>query len=82
MAGRRVMSEDLKNVEFETSEDVDVTPTFDNMGLREELLRGIYAYGKNLLKNVSSHIVITSTTLSTINTRDQSLCFDDLIHDW
>jgi hypothetical protein len=30
MAGRRVMSEDLKNVEFETSEDVDVTPTFDN----------------------------------------------------
>ena len=32
-------------VEFETSEDVDVTPTFDSLGLREELLRGIYAYG-------------------------------------
>lgn len=47
MAGRRVMSEDLKNIEFETSEDVDVTPTFDNMGLREDLLRGIYAYGKH-----------------------------------
>lgn len=39
------MQEDLRAVEFETSEDVDVTPTFDNMGLREELLRGIYAYG-------------------------------------
>ncbi|PVD25743.1 hypothetical protein C0Q70_13403 [Pomacea canaliculata] len=41
MAGtssRRVMQEDLRAVEFETSEDVDVTPTFDNMGLREELL--------------------------------------------
>jgi len=39
------MSQDLKNVEFETSEDVAVTPTFDGMGLREDLIRGIYAYG-------------------------------------
>jgi len=47
MAERRVqtMSQDLKNVEFETSEEVDVTPTFDAMGLREDLIRGIYAYG-------------------------------------
>ena len=45
MAARRVLSDDIKNLEFETSEDVDVTPTFDSMGLREELLRGIYAYG-------------------------------------
>lgn len=46
-AGRRVqaMADDLKNVEFETSEEVDVTPTFDGITLREELLRGIYAYG-------------------------------------
>ena len=46
MTSRRVLTDDLKTVEFETSEDVDVTPTFDSMGLREELLRGIYAYGK------------------------------------
>lgn len=32
-------------IEFETSEEVDVTPTFDSLGLRDELLRGIYAYG-------------------------------------
>uniref|UniRef100_A0A0M3HNM2 RNA helicase n=1 Tax=Ascaris lumbricoides TaxID=6252 RepID=A0A0M3HNM2_ASCLU len=38
-------AEDLSNVEFETSEEVDVAPTFDDMGLREELIRGIYAYG-------------------------------------
>ena len=38
--------DDLTNIEFETSEDVKVIPTFDNMGLREDLLRGIYAYGK------------------------------------
>ncbi|KAF4526267.1 hypothetical protein B566_EDAN010977 [Ephemera danica] len=42
---RTVLNEDLSNVEFETSEDVEVIPTFDSMGLREELLRGIYAYG-------------------------------------
>lgn len=42
---RLAQAEDLSNVEFETSEDVEVIPTFDNMGLREELLRGIYAYG-------------------------------------
>lgn len=39
-------NEDLSNVEFETSEDVEVVPTFQSMKLREELLRGIYAYGK------------------------------------
>lgn len=43
---RRVVTEDLSNVEFETSEDVEVIATFNTMGLREELLRGIYAYGK------------------------------------
>lgn len=43
---RRVLpNEDLSNVEFETSEDVEVLPSFDSMELREDLLRGIYAYG-------------------------------------
>merc|ERR1711997_280282 len=37
--------EDLSQVEFETSEGVEVTPTFDQMRLGEDLLRGIYAYG-------------------------------------
>lgn len=39
-------NEDLTNVEFETSEEVEVVPTFQSMKLREELLRGIYAYGR------------------------------------
>lgn len=30
---------------FETSKDVSVVSTFETMGLREDLLRGIYAYG-------------------------------------
>ena len=37
--------EDLSQVEFETSEGVEVIPTFDQMRLGEDLLRGIYAYG-------------------------------------
>ncbi|KAK5898609.1 hypothetical protein CesoFtcFv8_008167 [Champsocephalus esox] len=42
---RLMREEDMTKVEFETSEEVDVTPTFDTMGLREDLLRGVYAYG-------------------------------------
>ncbi|KAH9641114.1 hypothetical protein HF086_000762 [Spodoptera exigua] len=42
---RKIITEDLSNVEFDTSEDVEVIPTFDSMGLRDELLRGIYTYG-------------------------------------
>lgn len=37
--------QDLSQVEFETSEGIEVMPTFDGMRLGEDLLRGIYAYG-------------------------------------
>ena len=43
---RRVIAEDDAKIVFETSEEVSVTPTFDSMKIREDLLRGIYAYGK------------------------------------
>ena len=46
MASTTKGNADLTKVEFTTSADVDVNPTFDSMGLREDLLRGIYAYGK------------------------------------
>ena len=42
MADSRV---DLSNVEFETSEDVDVIDSFRNMGLKEDLMRGLFSYG-------------------------------------
>lgn len=54
---RKIISEDLSNVEFDTSEDVEVIPTFDSMGLRDELLRGIYTYG-NTDKNILIYIII------------------------
>lgn len=33
-----------ENLIFETSSDISIAPTFDSMGLKEDLLRGIYAY--------------------------------------
>jgi ATP-dependent RNA helicase len=33
-----------EKLDFETSEEVEVNPTFDSMGLRDDLLRGIYAF--------------------------------------
>jgi len=40
--------DDLANVEFETSDNVEVIKTFDSMSLKEDLLRGIFGYGKVL----------------------------------
>lgn len=40
------LPDDLTHVEFETSEDVEIISTFDTMYLREDLVRGIYSYGK------------------------------------
>jgi len=37
--------EDDDSLEFETSSEVKVFSSFDSMGIREELTRGIYAYG-------------------------------------
>lgn len=34
-----------EEVAFETSKGVKVVSKFDSMGLKEELLRGLYAYG-------------------------------------
>jgi ATP-dependent RNA helicase len=40
------LKEDAEMV-IESSEDLEVVKSFDDLGLREELLRGIYAYGFN-----------------------------------
>lgn len=37
--------EDDAQLTFETSHDIQLYPTFDSMGLKDTLLRGIYAYG-------------------------------------
>lgn len=35
----------MEEIHFETSKGVKVVTNFDNMGLHEDLLRGLYAYG-------------------------------------
>jgi ATP-dependent RNA helicase len=42
---RSELSKTDDSLEFETSSDIKLFPTFDAMGLREELTRGIYHYG-------------------------------------
>jgi hypothetical protein len=37
---------DDERLVFESSEAISVVPTFDQLGLKEDLLRGIYAYSK------------------------------------
>ena len=41
MAGSR------DDVEFESSNEIRIVSSFDQMGLKEDLLRGIYAYSKS-----------------------------------
>ena len=43
---RALLGEDDATMVFETSKGVEVVPTFDQMNLKDDLLRGIYAYGK------------------------------------
>jgi ATP-dependent RNA helicase len=34
---------------FESSEAISIVPTFDQLGLKEDLLRGIYAYSPYII---------------------------------
>ncbi|GFH05600.1 ATP-dependent RNA helicase, partial [Haematococcus lacustris] len=45
MARRAMEMEDDAELSFETSKGVKVITSFDHMNLKEELLRGLYAYG-------------------------------------
>lgn len=67
MAARKGANEDLSNVEFETSEDVEVVPTFQSMKLREELLRGVYAYGMCILNVLILLLKVDSEVHSVIH---------------
>ncbi|KAK9448803.1 P-loop containing nucleoside triphosphate hydrolase protein [Limtongia smithiae] len=45
-------------LEFAGSSNVDVVPTFEAMGLKEDLLRGIYAYGFETPSAVQSRAIV------------------------
>jgi hypothetical protein len=49
MAAASGINDNNERLVFESSEAVSVVPTFDQLGLKEDLLRGIYAYSKPVL---------------------------------
>src|SRR5689334_4657504 len=47
-----------EKMEFSTSKEVTVAPTFEDMHLKENLLRGIYAYGYESPSAVQSRAIV------------------------
>lgn len=45
-AKERVDFDEKEFMEITTTDDVEIFTSFDSLGLKEDLLRGIYAYGK------------------------------------
>ena len=43
-----------ESMEITTTDDVEVFTSFDSLGLKEDLLRGIYAYGKQYSTRIIS----------------------------
>jgi len=48
----------IDRMEFTTSKEVTVAPTFEDMHLKENLLRGIYAYGYESPSAVQSRAIV------------------------
>ncbi len=46
---KALLGDDDATMVFETSKEVSVVTTFDGMNIRQDLLRGIYAYGETTL---------------------------------
>lgn len=53
-----VANEAADRMEFSTSKEVTVAPTFEDMHLKENLLRGIYAYGYESPSAVQSRAIV------------------------
>ena len=41
----RVDFDEKESIEITTTDDIEIFTSFDSLGLKEDLLRGIYAYG-------------------------------------
>jgi len=74
---RALLGDDDATMVFETSKEVSVISNFDQMKLREDLLRGIYAYGTKL--NIVSILVLTCTVLCVQDLRSLLLSSKELL---
>lgn len=52
------LTQGTDKMEFSTSKEVTVAPTFEDMHLKENLLRGIYAYGYESPSAVQSRAIV------------------------
>lgn len=53
-----MLTRNTDRMEFSTSKEVTVAPTFEDMHLKENLLRGIYAYGYESPSAVQSRAIV------------------------
>lgn len=58
MADEGIDRKEDERMEFETSSEVQVAPTFENMHLKDSLLRGIYAYGYERPSAVQARAIV------------------------
>lgn len=58
MADEGIDRKEDERMVFETSSEVEVAPTFENMNLKDSLLRGIYAYGYERPSAVQARAIV------------------------
>jgi ATP-dependent RNA helicase len=78
-AGRNM---DDDNLTFETSPGVEVVSSFDQMGIKDDLLRGIYNYGFEKPSAIQQRAVLTFETslgVEVVSSFDQMGIKDDLL---
>ena len=70
----RVDYDEKESMEITTSDDVEIYTSFDSLGLKEDLLRGIYAYGKsNKRKIIANYLHFVPVSNSHIKSSMQVL---------
>jgi superfamily II DNA/RNA helicase len=52
----------MRNITFDTSKGVKVVSTFDSMGIREDLLRGLYSYGFEKPSAIQQRAIVPITS--------------------
>ena len=61
-----------ENITFDTSKGVKVVNTFDGMGIREDLLRGLYSYGFEKPSAIQQRAIVPITSGSDVIAQAQS----------
>ena len=63
-AKERVDFDEKASIEITTTDDVEIFTSFDSLGLKEDLLRGIYAYG--IMREIKYYLYLKLCRVSII----------------